>query len=142
MEISPLHAETAAALLLVGHFHAVGNHYERDFPEEGTSVVAMLDEAGNRLHLSISPSVTVYGQHAEKRRAAGCYFEIAAKYGEKVGGTITQLSNVAGCSEGVNSRELAHYPLEPMLFDRVCAGFRGLFLNGSEYNEENENAPA
>jgi len=59
---------------------------------------------------------------------AGVYFEIAAKYAEKVGGTIIQQANVAGCRTLEGQLLLAEYPLLPLSYDRICNGFKELLL--------------
>src|SRR5262249_32959910 len=97
--------------------------------EERTLVKAILQPDANSLRLELSPAVSHYDHHAAKRIASGIYFEIAAKYAERVGGTITQLSNVVGCVEGgVAEHVLAHYPYMPMMWERVCPGFRETIL--------------
>ena len=99
--------------------------WRRDIPEEATAVAATLD--GLSLSLSLLPAVSDYAGHAGKRIAASVYFEIAAKYAEKVNGTIVQHSNVGAC-KGLNGTTtehlLADYPFMPLLYERVCPGFR------------------
>ena len=112
--------------------HAV--NWERAIPEEGTVVNASL--TGDSLELNISPAISVYAHHAGKRIAASIYFEIAAKYAEKIGGNIVQRATVVGCKAGGHPQELllAHYPSLPMSFDRICPGFQAVLLesNGDE----------
>jgi hypothetical protein len=87
----------------------------------------------NLLRLELSPSVSQYAHHADKRVSSGVYFEIAAKYAEKVGGVITQLSNVSGCTEGgVSEHILAQYPEQPLRWEQVCPGFRETILGAAD----------
>jgi hypothetical protein len=105
-------------------------NWERVIPEEGTVVNASIsDEA---LELNISPAISVFAHHTGKRLAASVYFEIAAKYAEKVGGEIIQRATVVGCKAGDHPQELliARYPSMPMSFDRICSGFRAVLLEG------------
>jgi hypothetical protein len=101
-------------------------------PEEGTVVNACLSM--DSLELNISPAISIYDHHQGKRLAASVYFEIAAKYAEKVGGEIVQRATVAGCKEGEQPQELvlARYPELPMNFDRVCPGFRSVLLGSAD----------
>ena len=132
MVISPLDKVIAEAVLTIGMFTDAGliGGWRRDLPDEGTTVFAKFLSDGSELELSISPSVSNYDQHAQKRLAAGVYFEIAAKYAEKVGGSITQLSVVAGCKDTLEpaNHVAAQYPEHPLLFEGVCPGFRETFL--------------
>lgn len=82
------------------------------------------------MELNISPAISVFAHHHGKRLAAGVYFEIAAKYAEKVGGEIIQRATVVGCKSGDHPQELiiASYPHLPMNFERICAGFRSVLL--------------
>jgi hypothetical protein len=85
--------------------------------------------AGNRFEASISPSISSYTHHYGKRITAGVYFEICAKYAEKVDGTVTQKANVAGCSNGgVASLVMAVYPNIPLTYERACRGFQELIM--------------
>ena len=101
-------------------------------PEEGTIVNASISDES--LELNISPAISVFAHHAGKRIAASVYFEIAAKYAEKVGGEIIQRATVVGCKNGDHPQELviARYPSLPMSFDRICSGFRAVLLDGSD----------
>ena len=133
--IKPLNEEMAALILTIGQFEQDGaGIWRRHLDEEGTMVLARYD--GDSLRLEIAPAITLYGQHADKRLAASVYFEISARYAEKVGGRITQLSNVFGCSDvGVSERYLAQYPHDPLMYDRLCNGFQALFLPHSHEGE-------
>ncbi|HLF78121.1 MAG TPA: hypothetical protein VJB57_11605 [Dehalococcoidia bacterium] len=135
LTVYPLDLEVAAAVLGVGMFTPVEGSttaWRRAVLEEGTTVQAILVPESNILRLELSPSISQYMQHADKRIAGGVYFEIAAKYAEKVNGRIVQLSNVAGCVEGgVAEHLLAQYPDLPMLWDQVCPGFRETILGTS-----------
>ena len=106
--------------------------WERKLEEEGSAVTATLTLT--TLALSISPSVSAYADHANKRHAAGVYFEMAAKYAERVQGTITQHATVSECKEvsGSVDRILAVYPLKRLDFSQVCRGFQELFVSPLE----------
>ena len=130
--ISPLDKVIAETVLRVGMFTPEPNYpgsWIRVIKEEGTSVWASFDEAS--LILRLEPTISVYSHHAGKRVAAGVYFEIAAKYAEKVNGTIIQLANVAGCKNegaGVATLLLAQYPSLPLQWESICNGFREVLL--------------
>ena len=141
MMVKPLDPEVAVAILATGLFTpsiAAGvSVWERLIAEEGASVNASFGD--DALNLSLSPAISTYDHHAGKRIAAGVYFEIAAKYAEKVGGTIVQLSNVVGCqADGTRQLLLAEYPLVPLEFKRICNGFKAVLLgeqDGEHYEE-------
>ena len=134
--VTPLDPQLAASVLIIGRFEPVywlpGADYavrwERQVPEEGAIVTASL--TGEALELSIAPAISIFAHHAGKRISAGIYFEIAAKYAEKVGGEITQRATVDGCRDSDATQELllARYPELPLSFERVCAGFRTVIL--------------
>ncbi len=135
--VQPLDVELAVLTLTLGRFKPVywspsqpgcAIRWERVVSEEGALVTASL--SGDALELSIAPAISLFAHHAGKRLSAGIYFEIAAKYAEKVGGVIIQKATVNGCRDGDSTQELllAHYPDLPMSFDRICAGFRTVFL--------------
>lgn len=109
--------------------------YERSIPEEGTRVTATIQD--DALSLQISPTISLMSHHSYKRLAASVYFEIAAKYAEKVDGTITQLSNIGACVEdGVSMKVLARYPDEPMDMTKVCRGFQEVLAGGHIHDED------
>lgn len=135
--VYPLHVETAVAVLTLGRFTptywqsgntGVAVSWERALSDEGTIVTASL--SGDSLQLTISPAISTFGDHFGKRIGAGVYFEIAAKYAEKVSGEIVQRATVAGCRMGGQSQELviARYPRMPIDFERICRGFRAVIL--------------
>jgi hypothetical protein len=130
LTVSPLVPHVAEAILQIGQFKPAdpATAWERHIPEEGCQVRASLDFGG--LSLNIYPTISTFEAHLGKRIAAGVFFEIAAKYAEKVGGEIVQLSTVTGCRVEAGSAQLlvARYPDVPMSFDRVCAGFQAVFL--------------
>ena len=138
--VYPLDHRIAVAVLRVGQFRPTfwppgsdsASTWERPIPEEGTKVTVSL--AGDALDLTIAPSISAYVQHADKRITAGVYFEIAAKYAEKVGGRVIQRATVTGCkSAGKDSALLlAHYPDLPLTFDRVCSGFQSVLMPADE----------
>jgi len=137
--VTPLDRELAVAILTIGRFEPVywlpGADYavrwERQVPEEGAVVTASL--TGEALELSIAPAISIFAHHAGRRISAGIYFEIAAKYAEKVGGVILQRATVDGCrTEGLAGELLlARYPELPLSFERVCAGFRSVILGAT-----------
>lgn len=65
-----------------------------------------------------------------KRITAGVYFEIAAKYAEKVDGEIIQRATVLGCKDDYQESALvvARYPSMPMTYDRICKGFQHILI--------------
>ena len=139
--VQPLDIPTAVAILSVGLFRPTywppsnpqyAVTWERAIPEEGAVVSASI--ANDALELSILPAISVFAHHAGKRLAAGVYFEIAARYAEKVGGVIVQKATVQGCTDGPPAQELvlARYPEMPLSFDRVCPGFRAVILGEPE----------
>lgn len=135
--VTPLNEEIARALLTIGQFKPVGTPehamtWQREIPEEGATVWATIKTVDNSLELSIGPAISAYEHHAMKRLAAGVYFEIAAKYAEKVSGIVTQRATVAGCRTDAgygSDLMLAAYPNMPLSFERVCRGFQELFLH-------------
>lgn len=138
IEIQPLVVEIARAQLAIGQFvyDPTTDRWSRRIDEEGTTVTAVLST--DRLCLALQPSITQYSHHFGKRVAIGVYLEMAARYGEKVGGVVEQLSNVSGCSEsGIARKQLAWYPTQPIDYERVCAGFRDV-IAGHAHDGENE----
>jgi len=134
MTIEPCIPDVARMVLRVGQFEARDGidpeeayGYQRLILDEGAAVHATITD--KHLELSISPAISSDLQHHGKRRTAGVYFEIAARYAEKVNGIITQHSNVGSCiTDGVRMRPLASYPEVPLQFDQVCIGFRREFM--------------
>lgn len=134
--VSPIDIPTALAVLEIGQFkpiHTAANFefptlWERAVPEENSRVTVNL--SGQTFEINIAPSISSFDQHAGKRITAGIYFEIGAKFAEKVGGEIIQRATVLGCraSDAESALVLAHYPVMPMNFERVCAGFRAVIL--------------
>jgi hypothetical protein len=145
--VYPLDIETAVSVLGVGLFKPVywspgrpetAVNWEREIDSEGTVVHAALRDGS--LELNLAPAISVFSQHHGKRIAASVYFEIAAKYAEKVGGTIIQRATVVGCKPSGSPQELilAEYPAMPMNFDRICPGFRAVLqeaTNGMEVDD-------
>jgi hypothetical protein len=102
----------------------VSSTWVRPIEEEGTTVSVSL--ANGCFDLVIAPAISAFDHHHGKRITAGVYFEIAAKYAEKVGGEIIQRATVVGCKSTEQGPALivAKYPAMPMSFERVCEGFR------------------
>ena len=124
LEVEPLVLDIVAAQLAIGQFEFQphNNTWRREIPEEHTCVQASFVD--KRLHLEIYPAIQHYDHHAGKRITAGVYFEIAARYAQKVNGRIEQLANVVGCSTtGIQRKLLAEYPNSPMNFNAICNGF-------------------
>ncbi len=138
MTVVPINAEIARTVLLVGMFTPVytdGKEYGRSIPEEGTRVTATIQD--DALHLQISPTISMMSHHSNKRIAASVYFEIAAKYAEKVDGTVTQMSNIGACvADGVSSKVLAVYPDSPLDWGKICVGFAEVLAGGHIHDEE------
>lgn len=133
LTVQPLDKDLAAAILAIGQFELVltqqdggSQIWRRIIPEEGTSVTATL--GGAELSLSINPTIGAYAHHAGKRITAGVYFEIAARYAEKVNGVVLQHSTVTGCTAGSRTLLVAQYPETPLSFERVCPGFQAVIL--------------
>ena len=141
--VRPLNEQLARATLTIGQFTPVyyspdrpefAIRWERAVPQEGTVVtVHVLKDA---LELSISPAISAFNHHLGKRIAAGIYFEIAARYAEKVGGVVVQRATVDGCTMGETSKELllASYPSMPLSFERICAGFQETILGEAHHH--------
>lgn len=136
-EVTPLIPDIARVMLMIGQFKPQGDpntaiSWRRDVIEESCAVTVEL--AGDTFRAAISPSISSYAQHDGKRITAGVYFEICAKYAEKVDGTVTQKANVAGCSNGgVASLVMAIYPELPLTYERACRGFQELIM-GHEHD--------
>jgi hypothetical protein len=135
--VRPLNPELVRATLTIGQFRPVyfapdrpdlASRWERDVPEEAATVTVHVVNDG--IELSISPAISHYDHHLGKRLAAGIYFEIAARYAEKVGGTVVQRATVEGCTSGQGSKELllASYPAMPLSFEHICDGFQVAIL--------------
>jgi hypothetical protein len=129
----------AASILSIGRFvpkHACAEDagipltWQRYVEEEDAVVTVSL--TGGIFDISISPSINSFDHHLGKRITAGVYFEISAKYAEKVAGEIVQRATVTGCKESSNGAGLlvARYPSMPMTFDRVCHGFQAVLIPG------------
>lgn len=131
--IVPVRAELAIAQLEIGQFREVyPGSWRRIIEEEQTYVTASLQ--ADSLLLSLSPAVSSWTGHHDKRIAASVAYEIAARYAEKVNGVITQEGiNVPDCRiEGHSSRTLAIYPETRLDFSLLCPGFRAVFLGEGE----------
>ena len=128
----------AASILRVGQFfpkpgcteeYGVPLSWARHIQEEGTVVTVSL--SGGIFDLTISPSISSFDHHIGKRVTAGVYFEIGAKYAEKVDGEIVQRATVVGCkSVDGSGLVIARYPSMPLSFDRICHGFQAVLLPG------------
>lgn len=132
----------AKAVLLIGQFVPVGMGFVRHIAEEGTSITATFET--NALRLSINPSITTLDGHNGKRVTAGVYFEISAKYAEKVDGKITQMSNIMACANangGSQNVLVAQYPEIPLSWDRVCSGFSEVIAGGHVHDDYDEPIP-
>ena len=141
IEILPLIPEIAEAQLAIGQFtyDPSMSRWTRTIEEEATTVIAVISR--DRLCLSLMPTITQYSHHFGKRLAVGVYLEMAARYGEKVGGMVEQLSNVSGCAEsGIVRKQLAWYPTQPLDYAHVCAGFQAL-INGEHHHDEGADEP-
>lgn len=123
---------------MVGLFNPLNDRtYERLIPEEGTSVTATINT--DYLSLSITPAVTTMAEHSHKRLAASVYFEIAARYAEKVDGKIAQHSNIGACiADGVTEKVLAEYPNHPLDWQRICVGFADVLAGGHIHDDYDE----
>ena len=135
--VYPLETSLAASILSIGRFvpkaacaeeAGIPLIWQRYIEEEDAIVTVSL--TGGIFDASISPSINSFDHHLGKRVTAGVYFEISAKYAEKVGGEIIQRATVTGCKESSGGAGLviARYPSMPMTFDRVCNGFQTVLL--------------
>lgn len=132
VRVTPLLPKTALLILRIALFKPVGRErgtgyavpWEREIPEENTAISARLMLTEGTLEFHLLPGVSLYAHHFAKRITASLCFEVAAKYAERVDGTITQMSNVEGCRGDDPKRLLACYPDMPLTFERICAGFR------------------
>lgn len=138
ISIRPLDPEIARTVLLVGLFKPLNERtFERMIPEEGTSVTATINP--DYLSLSITPAVTQMSEHSHKRLAASVYFEIAARYAEKVDGKITQHSNIGACiADKVTEKVLATYPNQPLDWERICVGFAEVLAGGHIHEDHDD----
>lgn len=141
--VFPIDRNIAASILTIGMFEPVyflpgrpdiAVNWERLVPEEGCIVRASI--TSESLDLNISPAISSYGHHANKRITASLYFEIAAKYAEKVGGEIIQRATVVGCKHSYQPQDLVigHYPSSPLSFTKVCPGFQAVLLGSHDHN--------
>lgn len=137
--VYPLETSLAASILTIGQFspkasaaieQGIPLSWQRYIEEENAFVTVTL--AGGVFDISISPSISAFEHHLGKRITAGVYFEISARYAEKVGGEIVQRATVIGCKDDASSAGLliARYPSMPMTFDRICHGFQAVLLPG------------
>jgi len=136
--VYPLETSLAASILRIGRFTPRPGCQEQDglpltwvrhIEEEGTVVTVSL--SSGVFDLTISPSISSFDHHLGKRITAGVYFEIGAKYAEKVAGEIVQRATVVGCkSSETSGLVLARYPSMPLSFDRICHGFQSVLLPG------------
>ena len=136
LSIQPFDAKLAAELLRIGLFvptyptDDLPGHWQRWVEEEQAAVNASFQ--ADCLQLSLQPVIANWIDHHAHRITGGIYFEMAAKYAEKVGGEIRQHATVQGCRQvGSEMLLLASYPSLPLTFNRVCAGFQEVFLLGA-----------
>ena len=122
---TPLIPDVAIAILTTGQFVLSGDIWTRLIPEEATSVTARYED--DKLIININPTISLMEHHAGRRLAGAVMFEIAAKYAEKVNGTIVHLANVGDCATEKVDHTLARYPLEHLDWARVCLGFRSVW---------------
>lgn len=135
LKVSPLDVQLAEMILLLGKFTPAlipGAWIRSISSEDGArtiSIVATVTDP-EMFSISISPSISTYKHHEGNRESGGIMFEIAAKYAEKCDGEISQLANVGDCviERGGASPVIARYPNEPLMWSKVCVGFRELLL--------------
>lgn len=126
--IHGLSQDLATGLLITGQFLQEAEHrFHRDIGD--ARVVAYFEPASNSILLSLSPSISTWQGHFDKRDAIGVMYEIATRYAEKIGGRIEQEGiNVAECMGEGRTRLLAQYPELPMRYENLCPGFKAVFL--------------
>ena len=140
VSVSPLVTEIAIPILTLGQFHETqsGTRWDRQVPDEGCNVWVQLLTGQGRMEIGLEPSINNWAGHHDKRNAAGIMFEIAARYAEKVGGTVEQTGiNVLECkdSPNISKRFLGKYPEGRMEFSRCCPGFQEVFLGTIEQED-------
>ena len=130
VQVEPLDPETAIAILTTAQFvKQEGGSWIRTVLDEEVEVRAHLIN-DHHLEISLYPSITHLDHHAHKRQAAGIMFETAWRYAEKVMGTVSQTGiNVPECMEGGRQHFLGSSPTDPMTFERLCVGFKEVFLS-------------
>lgn len=84
---------------------------------------------GKYISMSLSPSIGSHDlhQHTVNSLGASIMFKVLMTLGEQVGGLVTQDSLVGGCrdeSNGTGQLTLASYPEQPLMFEKLCWGFR------------------
>jgi len=123
--VKPLDKVIAETILRVGQFTLSkegGWLFEREV-EEKAWVLAGFE--GDHLKLTLRPGVHTMADHLPRRLMAAVMFEIAARYAEKVGGVISQHSNIGECrTEHGQDAVIAHIPVRPFRLEDVCLGFR------------------
>jgi hypothetical protein len=135
LHISPVDPAIVATVLEIGQFKydpeaddIYGRWpWSRAFPGERTEVLAKLSD--RFLEIRLSPAITTELNHQGHRHSGGCMFEIAARYAEKVNGLIQQISLIADCNAGRAVVDIAEYPHNPLIHEKICKGFRSLFLS-------------
>jgi hypothetical protein len=120
-----MNTDVARAILAVGQF--VPNDNETQWTRKVGDTVVVAHVQADRLTLSLSPHITADAHHEGRRDAAGVYFEIAARYAEKVDGTVQQRATIVACGQEP-IRTIARYPERPLTFDQCCPGFQRTFL--------------
>ncbi len=131
--VCPFQEDIARAILLIGMFEPRDKDkfvLVRRIVEEDTVVSATYDDALHGLKLQLSPPIGTQEQHNGKRLAGSVMFEIAAKYAEKVDGVVSQLAT-QGCTKGESVLVLAKYPDIRLNYERICAGFQRVLLEGT-----------
>lgn len=130
MTAQPLDKLLAEMLLTLGMFVKQGDGIWTRQVDDGA--VKAWFENDEVLKLNITPNITQPIHHEQRRIAAGVYFEIACKYAEKAEAKLTQHSNITGCIEqGSRDKVLAHYPLMPLDWTKVCNGFQAVLLSAN-----------
>lgn len=94
-----------------------------------TAIHVYVDTKADLIRLSLFPAIGSYIQHVGKREVMSVLLEVAARYAEKVNGTVVQVNTVDECRGGGEGRRLlAAYPEMPMRWEALCPGFRELFV--------------
>ena len=133
LSIQPLRLNIAESVLTIAQFNQVGTEWQRAVPEEECVVIAQLDIGEGKLRLMMRPAISGPNHHENRRVSAGIYFEVAAKYAEKVDGIVEQHGLVVPCRTPIGplTKTIAVYPDRRLAWDNVCAGFQKEIINGS-----------
>jgi len=94
----------------------------------------MVAEADGGLEFRLSPSIGTHTgtEHAINAVSAAIMFKTMMTLGERANSRIIQCSLVGACKDETMNivRVLAEYPIMPLRFENLCAGFRAVLAGG------------